>query len=252
MAVNLSDFAAMGAEPRWCTLALTVPEADEHWLEGFARGLFRLADQHGVSLIGGDLTRGPLTVTLQLIGPVERDRILTRAGGQVGDDVYLTGALGDSAAGLSLLNEGEQGVDGERQALRNRFLWPTPRVAEGRVLTPLASAAIDVSDGLIADLGHLCAASECGARIEVEDVPLSAELSKLFPPRVALAYALGGGDDYELCFTAPPAHAGEIEAVLESLGCRPWRIGQLVPGQGVVCWRGGEPFEPSSSGHEHF
>jgi thiamine-monophosphate kinase len=193
MAVNLSDLAAMGAQPRWCTLALTMPTADELWLDGFSRGLFELAERYGVSLVGGNLTRGPLSLTLQLIGNVERANMLTRGGGHVGDDIYVTG-----------------------------------------------------------DLGHICKASGCGATIDVERVPLSAELLSLFPPQEAVAHALGGGDDYELCFTAPPSRAEEIESVLEAAETPVRRIGQLVAGQTVVCRRDGEPFTPAVRGYRHF
>jgi thiamine-monophosphate kinase len=251
LAVNLSDFAAMGAQPRWCTLALTLPDADPAWLQGFAEGLFGLAGRFGVSLVGGDLTRGPLTVSLQLLGclPPGR-RALTRAGGHVGDDIYVTGTLGDSAAGLALLQQPSEGAG--QQALKERFLRPKPRVAEGLALSPLASAAIDVSDGLVADLGHLCAASGCGAEVDVEQLPLSAELSSLFPRTVAEAYALGGGDDYELCFTASPAQAAPIDAAMSALGCPARRIGSLVQGSAVRCLRDGELVEPRASGYRHF
>jgi thiamine-monophosphate kinase len=252
MAVNLSDLAAMGARPRWCTLALTIPDADESWLEAFAEGFYGLAERFSVSLIGGDLTRGPLAVTVQLLGAVSPRDLLTRGGGHVGDDVYVTGSLGDSAAGLALLTEGVGNAGPEHEALKDRFLWPTPRVAEGRVIGPLASAAIDVSDGLLADLGHLCAASRCAALVDVEQLPLSAELLALFPPQAAQAYALGGGDDYELCFTAPPAQAQALEIALESVGSRARRIGRLAEGQGVTCRRDGAPFAPPSAGYTHF
>ena len=253
MAVNLSDLAAMGASPRWCTLALTLPSADELWLDGFSRGLFELADRYGVSLVGGNLSRGPLSLTLQLIGNVERANLLTRAGGHVGDDIYVTGTLGDSAAGIALILERSAAPQGSAAAaLKQRFYRPVPRVGAGLALGPLATAAIDVSDGLLADLGHICTASGGGATIDVERVPLSAELLSLFPPQEALALALGGGDDYELCFTAPPSRAEEIEAVLEAAATPVRRIGQLVAGQTVVCRRDGEPFTPAARGYRHF
>jgi len=253
LAVNLSDLAAMGARPRWCTLALTLPSADEQWLEGFSRGLFELAERFGVSLVGGDLTRGPLTLTLQLMGSVDSQGFLTRGGGNLGDDVYVTGTLGDSSAGIALINERATTVLGSpAEALKRRFYRPLPRVGAGLALRGLATAAIDVSDGLLADLGHICEASGCGAVVDVERVPISAELLSLFPPQEALAHALGGGDDYELCFTAPPALAAEVEASLEATGTRVKRIGQLVAGQGVECRRDGQPFAPSARGYRHF
>ena len=253
MAVNLSDLAAMGARPRWCTLALTLPSADELWLDGFSRGLFELADRYGVSLVGGNLTRGPLTLTMQLMGRVEPKNLLTRGGGHVGDDIYVTGTLGDSSAGITLILERSAAPQGSAAAaLKERFYRPMPRVGAGLVLGPLATAAIDVSDGLLADLDHICKASACGATIDVERVPLSAELLSLFPPQEALAHALSGGDDYELCFTAPPSRADEIEAALEAADTPVRRIGQLVAGQAVVCRRDGEPFTPAVRGFRHF
>ena len=253
LAVNLSDLAAMGAEPRWCTLALTLPEPDELWLDGFSRGLFELAERHGVSLVGGDLTRGPLTITVQLMGRIDGERMLTRGGGNLGDDVYVTGTLGDSAAGIALINERVDTPPGSAgAALKARFYKPAPRVDAGLALRTLASAAIDVSDGLLADLGHICERSGCGALIDVERVPLSAELLSTFPPQIALAHALGGGDDYELCFAAPPSRAEQIDRALEATGTTATRIGQLVAGQEVVCRRDGEPYAPRVLGFRHF
>lgn len=253
MAVNLSDLAAMGASPRWATLALTLPKSDELWLEGFSRGLFELAERFGVALVGGNLARGPLNLTLQLMGTVEPAHMLTRRGGHVGDDIYVTGTLGDSAAGIMLIKERTSAPQGSAaEALKERFYRPQPRVGAGVALGPLATSAIDVSDGLLADLGHICKASGCGGTIDVERVPLSAELLSLFPPQEALAHALGGGDDYELCFTAPPSRAEEIETALEAAGTPVRRIGQLVAGQTVVCRRDGEPFTPPLLGYRHF
>jgi len=252
LAVNLSDLAAMGAQPRWCTLALTIAAVDEQWLEGFTTGFFRLAAAHEVSLVGGDLTRGPLSATLQLIGSVDTNGLMTRSGAHVGDDVYVTGTLGDAAAGLALIKEDADDAGPEHRALVERFYRPNPRVAAGRAVAPIANAAIDVSDGLLADLGHICQASGCGAVIDVEQLPLSAELLALFPPQTAQAYALSGGDDYELCFTAAPAKAEAVEAALEASGASARRIGALVLGAGVECRRDGERFTPAYAGHTHF
>lgn len=252
LAVNLSDFGAMGAEPRWCTLALTIPDPQESWLEAFAAGLLELAQLHGVSLVGGDLTRGPLTVTVHLLGPVSWEHVLTRGGGKVGDDVYVTGFLGDSAAGLELFSKGVGDTGPHHAALTTRFLKPVPRVAEGRVLGPLASAAIDISDGLVADLGHICEASGCGAVIDVARIPFSPALLALFPTEAACAYALGGGDDYELCFTVSPAQAKAVERAMDAVGSSVRTIGRLVSGEGVTCQRDGEAFSPASSGYVHF
>ena len=253
MAVNLSDLAAMGAQPRWCTLALTMPKAEEAWLESFSRGLFEVADRFGVSLVGGNLSRGPLNMTLQLIGNVQQPHMLTRGGGHVGDDIYVTGTLGDSSAGITLIKERTDAPHGSAAAaLKERYYRPEPRIDAGLALRSIATAAIDVSDGLLADLEHICKASGCGATIDVEHVPLSAELLSLFPPQEALAHALGGGDDYELCFTAPPSRAEQVETALEGAGTPVRRIGQLVAGQSVICRRDGEPFAPPVRGYRHF
>lgn len=256
LAVNLSDMAAMGAVPRWCTLALTLPEGDAAWLEAFAAGLFELAAEFGVALIGGDLTRGPLTVSVQIIGTLPGGRALRRAGGKPGDDVYVTGSLGDAAAGLALWraqNEtGANDAGAAGEALRARFRRPVPRVAAGRALSTLAHAAIDVSDGLIADLTHLCAASGCGAEIEVERLPLSAELRAASTLDAAYESALAGGDDYELCFTAEAGARAAVEAATAGCATPVSRIGRLVSGSGVRATRAGRPVELGASGYVHF
>ncbi len=254
LAVNLSDLAAMGAEPRWCTLALTFPEPDERWLEGLAAGLFELAARFGVSLVGGNLARGPLTATLQLMGRVEPDVALRRGGGRPGDDVYVTGTLGDAAGGLALLEEAAAGEErgAARRALVERFLRPEPRIAAGLALRGVASAAIDVSDGLGADLDHLCAASGCGAVVEVERVPVSGALVTLFGPEAALRYALSGGDDYELCFTAPPAAAESVAAAAAQAHTPATRIGRLVAGAGIEWRRDGRAYRAPAGGYAHF
>ena len=253
LAVNLSDLAAMGAEPRWCTLALTLPDVDHAWLAAFAQGFFALAAEHGVELIGGDTTRGPLSVTLHLLGDVDRDRILTRGGAATGDDIHVTGTLGDAAAGLDLVSRGRSGAGNAHRVLRSRFLTPTPRVAAGIALRSLASAAIDVSDGLLADLGHLCRASRCAASVDVERLPLSPELQELFPPGDTETWALTGGDDYELCFTAPTSRRRAIEHALAACETPVRRIGLLHEGSGVHCRRDGQPMAPPvTSGYSHF
>ena len=253
LAVNLSDLAAMGAEPRWCTLALTLPDADHAWLEAFARGFFALAGEHGVELLGGDTTRGPLSVTLQVLGEVDRDRILTRGGASVGDDIHVTGTLGDAAGGLDLLSRSLSRAGAAHRALVSRFLAPTPRIAAGIALRGLASAAIDVSDGLLADLGHLCRASGQAADVDVDRLPVSPELRELFPARDAESWALTGGDDYELCFTAPPSRRRAIEQALAACETPVRRIGQLEEGRGVHCRRNGRPMAPPvTSGYSHF
>lgn len=256
LAVNLSDLAAMGAEPAWITLGLTLPERDIAWLEGFSAGLFGLAGTHGVQLIGGDTTRGPLTVTVQAHGFVPRGAACYRGAARVGDDVYVTGTLGDAGLALLALNGGFRAEGGHGGYLRARLERPAPRVAAGLALRDIAHGMVDVSDGLLADLGHILAASGVGARIEVERLPFSdamlaarAELGE----RHCMELALSAGDDYELCFTAPPALRGEIERVFSALDCRCTRVGVIGPGSRLVCvWGDGRAYRPARRGYDHF
>ena len=244
LAVNLSDLAAMGAEPAWALLSLTLPEADEHWLAAFARGLGELARRHGVALVGGDTCRGPLAVSLQLTGLVEPGKALRRDGAEPGDGIFVTGTLGDAALALRRLRT--EGTAPE--PLRRRLERPEPRLEEGRSLVGIASACIDLSDGLVADLGHLCDASGCGARVEAARLPLSAEVRREVEARGDWGEVLAGGDDYELCFTVPP---GRLEALAAS-GVACTRIGEMVPGDGVAVFdEGGRPL-PFLRGYDHF
>ena len=205
LAVNLSDLAAMGAAPAWATLALTLPRALPRWLNDFAVGFARLARTHRVSLVGGDTTRGPLTVTVQAHGFVPSGAALLRAAARVGDAIYVSGTLGDAAAGLAVA---QRRLVGTRKAdaawLRARLDRPTPRVALGLALRGLAHAAIDVSDGLAADLTHVLDASRVGAEIDMTRLPCSSALRRATPDAAHRArWQLAGGDDYELCFTVP-------------------------------------------------
>jgi thiamine-monophosphate kinase len=251
LAVNLSDLAAMGAKPRWATLALTLPTADESWLEGFAAGFFELATQFGVGLVGGDTTRGPLTASVQLIGTLPSGQALRRSGGRAGDDVYVTGTLGDAAGALPLLARGGTATEAETELI-TRFEYPSPRVDAGLKLASVAAAAIDVSDGLVADLGHICRQSGCGARIDLERLPLSRALRGIYAAERAVDFALGGGDDYELCFTAPRKQAAAVAAALAECATPFTRIGELVTGNEVVFCRGGRPVALTVSGYTHF
>jgi thiamine-monophosphate kinase len=252
LAVNLSDLAAMGAKPRWATLALTLPDADERWIEEFAAGFFALAERYGVSLVGGDTTRGPVTITVQLLGTLAGGAVLKRSGGRPGDDVYVTGTLGDGAAAVPILALGSASRTPAQEQLVERFCYPSARVAAGIALAPLASAAIDISDGLVADLGHLCEQSACGADVEIERLPISPALRAAFSTSQAEDFALGGGDDYELCFTASPERAAEVAAVLQENATAFARIGRLTEGQGVTCRRAGHPVAIRMSGYAHF
>ena len=225
LAVNLSDIAAMGATPRWALLSLTLAQVEEPWLEGFARGLGALARAHGVALVGGDTTRGPLAVGVQVLGTVPAGKGLRRSGGRPGDALFVTGTPGDAAAGLAVIMSAPDFVAGQAaglrrdapadalEALRRRFLFPTPRLAEGEALRDLASACIDISDGLVGDLGKLAAASGCAAVIDIDALPRSTALAAGFAPEAALRCVLEGGDDYELLLAVPPAHVAQVAAM---------------------------------------
>jgi thiamine-monophosphate kinase len=249
LAVNLSDLAAMGAQPAWCTLSLSLPEADAGWIDGFLDGFLALAARHGVALVGGDTTRGPLSVCVTAHGLVEPGRALRRDGARVGDDVWVTGTPGDAAGALAQWHAG-----GERDPLlRARLERPTPRLAEGLALAGIAHAAIDVSDGLLADLGHVCAASGVGAELELDALPASAALASAFGVGQRRVLQCTGGDDYELCFTAARERRGEIAGLAEAGGVTIGRIGRIVAGGTVVALEhDGNPWLPPRNGFEHF
>jgi thiamine-monophosphate kinase len=252
-AVNLSDLAAMGAEPAWALLALTLPRADEEWLAQFARAAGDLCRRHGVALVGGDTTRGPLSVTVTMMGIVPIGVALERGGGQVGDAIFVTGSPGDSAAGLALEQNRLHVADAmSAQILRDRFLFPTPRCEVGIALRGLASACIDVSDGLGGDLEKLCAASQCGAQLDAAALPVSEPLVQALGRELAREYALTGGEDYELLFTVPLARLGAMSQAV-ALGLGPvTRIGSLVPGKGVRVFARGGVMQFSGAGFDHF
>lgn len=247
LAVNLSDLASMGAEPAWCTLSLSLPQSDPAWIEGFLDGFLDLAGQHGIALVGGDTTRGPLSIAVTAMGLVEPGRALRRDGARVGDEVWVTGTLGDAAGGLALLDREPV------PALRARLDRPTPRVAAGRALAGIATACVDVSDGLLADLGHVCARSHVAARIDVDALPASAALREAFGEADRIALQASGGDDYELCFTAPADAGADIGAVSAQLGLRITRIGRIVVGEGVhPVDAKSQPWSSPRRGYDHF
>lgn len=249
LAVNLSDLAAMGAEPAWALLALTLPEGDARFVERFAEGFAELARAQGVALTGGDTTQGPLSVTVTALGLVPAGEALTRAGAREGDAVFVTGTLGDAAGALHLLQDRGHAPE----ALSKRMARPEPRVAAGLALRGLAHACIDISDGLLADLGHVCATSGVGAVLDAHVLPLSPALAVAFDPATCRALALAGGDDYELCFTASPAREAGIFYRLERAGCGATRIGRIVAGTGVRAVDAqGKVVTPPHAGWEHF
>ena len=250
LAVNLSDLAAMGAVPAWMTLSLSLPTADESWIAGFASGLLELAEQHDVALVGGDTVRGPLVVTIQVAGWVEPDRWLTRAGAKPGDLVMVSGIPGEAAAGLHVIQQHMPLTETAAQ-LQWRFLRPRPRIALGRQLRTLASAAMDVSDGLLTDLQKLCAASHCGALLNIDALPQSTPMRELFDEDIAVDYALAGGDDYELIFALPPDRLPELLAQRDP-AVPLTQIGVMTSGSSVLCERHGAVFAPRRSGYDHF
>ena len=242
VAVNLSDIAAMGGRPRWMTLALTLPAADEAWLARFADGLHAAATQFDVALVGGDTTSGKtLVITVQIVGDVASGMAIKRSGAQLGDSIYVTGTVGDAAAGLELLSAGRP-----HPYLSTRFLRPNARIEFGQALVGAASAAIDVSDGLFADLGKLLAASGVGGVVDLEALPMSEELREQFDVETQRRLALSGGDDYELCFTAP------AETVLPDGKTRATRIGSVVAGDELQCRLAGALVPYADSGYRHF
>jgi thiamine-monophosphate kinase len=248
LAVNLSDLAAMGATPAWATLSLSLPQGDAAWIDAFLDGFLALADAQRVALVGGDTTRGPLSVCVTVHGFVEGDRVSRRDGAQVGDDVWVSGTPGDAAAALVQWRAGAN-VDA---ALRARLDRPTPRVALGRRLAGLVHAMIDVSDGLLADLGHVCVASRVGADVDVDALPASEALRAGFDAGMRRALQASGGDDYELCFTAPAGARSAILVAARECDVTVQCIGRIVAGQGVAARAGDAPWHPTRTGYTHF
>lgn len=252
LAVNLSDLAAMGAEPAWFTLAITLPSVEPEWLEQFSDGLFEIAEYYGIALIGGDTTRGPRSITITINGQVIKGSALTRGGANNGDWVYVTGTLGDSALGLDILRGAKIVNTDDKEYLINRHYYPTPRVLAGQALRNLATSAIDLSDGLVSDIQHVLKASKVGAIIDVSQIPLSSSIKANLSREEALSYALTGGEDYELLFTVPESQRGAIDTALIHAGVKFVKIGQICAGDKLKLVDQGEPFVPVSHGFEHF
>jgi len=243
LAVNLSDLAAAGATPRWATLALCLPAADEAWLAEFSDGLFALAERHRVELIGGDTTRGPLAIDITALGEVPRGLALSRAGAQPGDDIWVSGELGGAALAL---------VHPEIAGAARRLHEPQPRVALGERLRGLARAAIDVSDGLAGDLGHILERSKVGAVVDYERIPRDPSFRKLANAQLEAQCVLSGGDDYELLFAAQAGQRARVEALSSELGLALSRIGAITPGTALtVLDKNGKPM-PYKGGYDHF
>ena len=254
LAVNLSDLAACGAEPLAFVLALALPQADDAWLEPFSRGLLALADQHGCELVGGDTTRGPLNICVTVFGQVPPGQALLRSGARAGDDIYVSGTLGDARLALEAFR-GTVSLPGEVfDAARARLETPTPRVALGLALRGIASAAIDVSDGLAGDLGHILEQSRVGAQLEADLLPgLMAAPAGTVTRERRLECVLAGGDDYELLFTAAPAQAAGVGAAAAAAGVSVTRIGRIEAGPGLRLVDGaGLPVPYRATSFDHF
>lgn len=253
LAVNVSDLAAMAAQPRWAFLSLALPAADEHWIAAFAEGFYACAERHGVDLAGGDTTRGPLNLSVTLVGEVAPGRAVTRGGGQPGDDLWVSGQPGLAALGLAMLR-GAFRPDAHGDACLAALHRPQPRLELGLALSGLATAMLDVSDGLIGDLGHILEQSRCGARIELAALPLAALTAAGADDALALRCLLRGGDDYELLFSAAAGHRAALTDLALRLHLPLHRIGQLTPGAGVLQLQHADgQLEPvSATGYDHF
>jgi thiamine-monophosphate kinase len=249
LAVGLSDLAAMGAQPAWATLALTLPTAEPAWIEGFSAGFAALATAHGVQLVGGDTTRGALSVTVQVHGFIPKDEAVRRSGAQVDDVICVSGTLGDAGLALRGLRAGTA-VTAE---LRQRLEYPTPRVALGLGLRGVATAMIDLSDGLAGDLGHILAASNVGAELALEQLPLSPPVAEFIAETGDWALPLAAGDDYELCFCIPAAQLPAAQAIATQCACAIHPIGQIRAAAGLKCvLPNGEQWTMTSRSFDHF
>ncbi|WP_160152481.1 thiamine-phosphate kinase [Microbulbifer sp. ALW1] len=243
--VNLSDLAAMNAQPLWFTLALTLPQSNPEWLEPFARGLAETAHQYGITLIGGDTTKGPLSITIQVTGAC--DRPLRRDGASAGDIIFVTNQLGAAAAALPIVLGEIAGSPEQQQQTAASYYFPEPQFAVARAIGPYASAALDISDGLLGDLGHICEASSLGAELELDNFPV-AQLAQSMNADTALEAALTGGDDYQLCFTLPEQHLSTIE----SLKLPVTAVGRIVSKPGIRCRLHDKSWQPGSASYQHF
>ena len=249
LAVNLSDLAAMGAEPAWFTLALSLPAADQAWVAEFTRGMRELAEQHGIFLIGGDTTRGALSITIQVMGWVQPGRALLRRGAQPGDLICVSGTLGDAAAGLAIVQQRLALPAAAAAFCVRRLNYPTPRVILGKLLRGFATACMDISDGLLADLGHILTASGVGARLQHQALPFSPALQQLTLAQ-RLDFALRGGDDYELLFTIPKQYLCEVQKVANNYHIQVTVIGEVDDNQAGLSVD--YAFSDKRQGYEHF
>jgi len=250
----VSDLAAMSASPLWFTLALTLPNANPDWLASFSEGLFDAAHTYSIQLVGGDTTSGPLAITIQVHGVVDENKALLRSGAHEGDAILVSGYLGDAAAGLNVIQNKLIAKGANKQYLTNRFSTPYARIKEAQFIQSRATSCIDVSDGLLADLGHICDASELSARIVSSEIPLSESLLASVDQAQALTWALTGGDDYELCFTVPNEHYKAVINQGALLGFRFTKIGNTIPkmNKDIIDSETGQPFHFLNRGYQHF
>ncbi|MDP0206292.1 thiamine-phosphate kinase [Glaesserella parasuis] len=254
VAVNLSDLAAMGAKPAWVSLALTLSDVDHQWLDSFSQSLFAILAEHQTALIGGDTTKGHLAITLTAQGFLPKGKGLFRHKAKVGDLIYVSGYLGDSSAGLALLLDPPAILTDAQHYLIQRHLRPTPRVTLGQCLLNYAQCAIDISDGLLADLGHILERSSCGAEINVDKLPLSAPLLQTYSQEQAEQFALTGGEDYELCFTVSEENRSAMEQAVADLGIPCHCIGKITETSGrLTLLKHGSVYpQPNQIGFDHF
>jgi thiamine-monophosphate kinase len=253
IAINLSDLASMGAEPAWLTLSLTLPEVNEEWLETFSNSFYDCIDYYNLQLIGGDTCSGPLSITVQAMGFVPPQSNLKRSTAKPGDLICVTGFLGDAGLGLTLCKDSQKSSSSVNCAyLTERLHRPIPRIATGIALRHVATAAIDISDGLSSDLKHLTAASSVAATVDLDCLPLSEALLSECNLDEAISYAISAGDDYELCFTVAEKDLAKLDQAFKSTTCGYTKIGRITSGQDITYLRNGQPVDINASGYEHF
>ena len=252
IAVNLSDLAAMGAEPSWVSLAMTLPEIDESWVEEFCQGIFELCEFYNVQLIGGDTTQGPLSITVTAQGLIPANKQITRQGAKAGDWLYVTGEIGDAALAVEHHYGNVELNDKAKSHTYQRLNYPKPRALAGQVLRDYATSAIDLSDGLIADLTHICRDSKIGVNLVLEHLPISAILSETLGQEAALELALQGGDDYELLFTVTEDNKVGMETSLANMGIQVTCIGQVNASEKITTTLNSQPSKINVQGYEHF
>jgi len=253
LAVNLSDLAAMGAEPAWVSLAISIPDVNEAWISGFMQGFNQLAIEHNVALIGGDTTRGPLSITVSVTGFVDTAKSLKRSNAKVGDVIFVTGNLGDARLGLEeLLGNVSIPDEDSKSYFLNCLNRPEPKVSIGQLLTNYPVAAIDLSDGLLADLKHICKASSTGAVVQLEKIPLSEYLINTLDNKPNWSIICNAGDDYELCFTCPPNCTDDLLSTLIKNGINVFPIGVIDNTCEITCFLNAEQYLNLGSGYNHF